>query len=71
MEIKLFTGFSFGEDMTLLALTDGADYFKYGIAGEEIYDWTLYDSHYIERFMDLPKDNPEGYKKLISPGEGR
>lgn len=56
------TGFSYGGSMTMTALTDGSDYFKYGIAGGGVYDYTLYDSHYTERYMDLPKDNPAGYK---------
>ncbi len=56
------TGFSFGGTMTALALTDGAEFFKYGIAGGGVYDWMLYDSHYTERYMDHPKDNPEGYR---------
>lgn len=56
------TGFSYGGSMTMTALTDGADYFKYGIAGGGVYDYTLYDSHYTERYMDLPKDNQAGYK---------
>ena len=55
------TGFSFGGTMTVLALTDGADYFQYGIAGGGVYDWQLYDTHYTERYMDTPEDNPEGY----------
>lgn len=56
------TGFSYGGTMTALALTEGADYFQYGIAGGGVYDWSLYDTHYVEKFMDTPKDNPEGYK---------
>ena len=55
------TGFSFGGTMTTLALTDGAEYFQYGIAGGGVYDWQLYDTHYTERYMDRPQDNPEGY----------
>ncbi|PKP06358.1 MAG: peptidase S9 family protein [Bacteroidetes bacterium HGW-Bacteroidetes-5] len=55
------TGFSYGGTMTALALTEGADYFKYGIAGAGVYHWHLYDSHYTERYMDHPDDNPEGY----------
>lgn len=56
------TGFSYGGTMTLLALTDGAEYFKFGVAGGGVYDWYLYDSHYTERYMDTPQSNPEGYK---------
>lgn len=63
------TGFSYGGTITLLALTDGADYFQYGFAGGGVYDWLLYDSHYTERFMDTPSDNPEGYKRASVLGK--
>jgi Dipeptidyl aminopeptidases/acylaminoacyl-peptidases len=56
-------GFSFGGTMTTLCVTEGSDYFKYGIAGGGVYDWALYDSHYTERYMDRPQDNPDGYAK--------
>ncbi|MCW3090074.1 MAG: peptidase dipeptidylpeptidase domain protein [Ferruginibacter sp.] len=56
------TGFSYGGYMATLAVTKGADVFTYGMAGGPVTDWTLYDSHYTERYMGLPKDNPEGYK---------
>ena len=55
-------GFSYGGMMTVLCVTEGSEYFKYGIAGAGVYDWHLYDSHYTERYMDTPQDNPEGYK---------
>jgi dipeptidyl-peptidase-4 len=45
----------------MLAMTEGNEYFKYGIAGGGVYDWLLYDTHYTERYMDRPQDNPEGY----------
>jgi dipeptidyl-peptidase-4 len=47
--------------MTSLALTKGAGYFTHGLAGGSVTDWHLYDSHYTERFMDTPKENPQGY----------
>jgi len=56
------TGFSYGGYMTTLALTKAADVFTHGMAGGPVTDWTLYDSHYTERFMDLPAENPQGYK---------
>jgi dipeptidyl-peptidase-4 len=56
------TGGSFGGYMTCMALTYGADVFPYGIANSSVTDWQFYDTHYTERFMDAPKDNPEGYK---------
>ena len=55
-------GFSYGGYMTALALTAGADYFTHGLAGGSVTDWKLYDSHYTERFMDTPAENPEGYQ---------
>lgn len=58
----LITGHSYGGYMTCLALTKGADYFDYGIAGAPVTGWELYDTHYTERWMDTPQDNPEGYK---------
>lgn len=58
----LITGHSYGGYMTCLALTKGADYFDFGIAGAPVTSWDLYDSHYTERWMDTPQDNSEGYK---------
>jgi dipeptidyl-peptidase-4 len=56
------TGGSFGGYMTAMALTYGSDYFTHGIANASVTDWHLYDTHYTERFMDTPGENPEGYK---------
>jgi len=57
------TGGSYGGYITAMALTYGSDYFQYGIADASVIDWALYDSIYTERYMDTPKENPEGYKK--------
>ncbi len=54
-------GFSFGGTMTTLLVATASDYFHYGIAGGGVYDWMLYDTHYTERFMSTPQDNPDGY----------
>ena len=56
------TGFSYGGYMTCYALTYGSDVFTHGMAGGSVTDWGYYDSHYTERFMDTPAENPEGYK---------
>lgn len=58
-------GWSFGGFLTLHALTH-SDRFAAGIAGGSVTDWHGYDSIYTERYMGLPKDNPEGYK-MTSP----
>ena len=55
-------GFSFGGTMTSMLLMQASDKFHYGIAGGGVYDWALYDSHYTERYMDMPANNPEGYE---------
>jgi dipeptidyl-peptidase 4 len=56
------TGSSYGGYMTCLALTKGAGYWTHGFAGSSVTDWRLYDDVYTERYMDTPKDNPDGYK---------
>ncbi len=55
-------GFSYGGYITCYALTHSADVFTHGMAGGSVTDWTLYDSHYTEKLMDTPAENPEGYK---------
>lgn len=55
------SGFSYGGYMTCMALTAGAGYFTHGLAGGSVTDWRLYDSHYTERYMDTPNENPDGY----------
>jgi len=56
------TGFSYGGYMSCYALTYGASVFTHAMAGGSVVDWGLYDSHYTERYMDTPGENPEGYK---------
>jgi dipeptidyl-peptidase 4 len=56
------TGTSYGGYMTCLALTKGAGFWTHGVAGMPVTDYRLYDNIYTERYMDTPKDNPEGYR---------
>ena len=49
--------------MTSLLVMKHSDMFHYGIAGGGVYDWSLYDTHYTERFMETPQTNPDGYAK--------
>ena len=56
-------GFSFGGTMTTALVATASDYYHYGIAGGGVYEWALYDSHYTERYMSTPQDNPEGYRE--------
>jgi dipeptidyl-peptidase 4 len=57
------TGGSYGGYVTCLALTAGAGVFTHGVALFSVTDWRLYDSHYTERYMDTPEQNPEGYRE--------
>ena len=55
-------GWSYGGTMTLEALFNAPDVFKAGAAVAPVGDWKLYDTAYTERYMGLPKDNPDGYR---------
>jgi dipeptidyl-peptidase-4 len=55
-------GWSYGGYMTSYALTHGTT-FAMGIAGGTVSDWRDYDTVYTERYMGLPKDNPDGYRR--------
>jgi len=54
-------GWSYGGFMTLNAMLNAPGVFKAGIAGAPVTDWRNYDTIYTERYMSLPKDNPDGY----------
>ncbi|MEY3712707.1 MAG: Prolyl tripeptidyl peptidase precursor [Pseudomonadota bacterium] len=55
-------GWSYGGYMALMAMVRAPEYFTAGVAGAPVTDWRLYDTHYTERFMSTPADNPEGYR---------
>ena len=55
-------GWSYGGYMTSYALTHSKS-FVMGIAGGTVSDWRDYDTVYTERFMGLPSENPDGYRK--------
>lgn len=56
-------GWSNGGYMTLMMLAKASDQYACGAAGAPVTDWGLYDSHYTERYMGLPKNNPDGYRE--------
>ncbi|MBQ7269297.1 MAG: DPP IV N-terminal domain-containing protein [Bacteroidales bacterium] len=70
-------GFSFGGTSTAMLVLRYPETFCCGIAGGGVYDWSLYDSHYTERFMQTPQLNPDGYREAsvlsyiadLQPGE--
>jgi dipeptidyl-peptidase 4 len=54
-------GWSYGGYMTLMLMFKAPDVFRAGVAGAPVTDWTLYDTHYTERYLDRPQDNTAGY----------
>ncbi len=55
-------GWSFGGYFSAHAALRRPDIFDAAIAGAPVVDWLDYDTHYTERYMDLPESNPEGYE---------
>ena len=47
-------GWSFGGYLAALAVLRRPDVFHAGVAGAPVTDWTLYDTHYTERYLGLP-----------------
>jgi dipeptidyl-peptidase-4 len=56
-------GWSYGGFMTARLLAEASDRIAAGAVGAPVTDYTLYDTHYTERFMGDPKENVEGYKQ--------
>ena len=54
-------GWSYGGYMTLMCLMQAPDAFAAGVAGAPVTDWTLYDTHYTERYLSTPQANAAGY----------
>ncbi len=54
-------GWSFGGYFSAMAVMRRPELFRVGVAGAPVVDWRDYDTHYTERYMDLPQNNPEGY----------
>lgn len=56
-------GWSYGGYQTLMLLAKHADAFAAGVAVAPVTDWTLYDTHYTERYLGTPQQNAEGYER--------
>lgn len=55
-------GWSYGGYMSLMLMFKAPEVFRAGVAGAPVTDWTLYDTHYTERYLGTPRDNPSGYE---------
>ena len=54
-------GWSYGGYMALMCAMQAPDSFAAAVAGAPVTDWRLYDTHYTERYMGTPQENPDGY----------
>ena len=54
-------GWSYGGFMTSLCMEKGGNVFKAGVAVAPVTNWRFYDTVYTERYMRIPKENPDGY----------
>jgi dipeptidyl-peptidase 4 len=56
------TGWSFGGYFSAMATLRHPEIFKCGVAGAPVVTWENYDTHYTERYLGLPQENPEAYR---------
>ncbi|HYV00781.1 MAG TPA: S9 family peptidase, partial [Actinomycetota bacterium] len=56
-------GWSFGGYLAALAVLRRPEVFHAAIAGAPVTDWRLYDTHYTERYLGHPDDDPEAYRR--------
>ena len=65
-------GWSFGGYLAALAVLRRPDVFAAAIAGAPVTDWRLYDTHYTERYLGHPADEPGNYERTdlgpLAPG---
>lgn len=54
-------GWSYGGYLTTMMLSKASDEIAAGVAVAPVTDWSLYDTHYTERYLSTPADNPAGY----------
>ncbi len=56
-------GWSYGGYMTLYTVTHAPGLIKAAVSGDPVTSWRNYDSIYTERYMGLPEDDEDGYRK--------
>jgi dipeptidyl-peptidase 4 len=65
-------GWSFGGYLAALAVLRRPDVFHAAVAGAPVTDWALYDTHYTERYLGHPDQEPAAYERsslLADAGE--
>ena len=56
-------GWSFGGYLAALAVLRRPDVFHAAVAGAPPTDWALYDTHYTERYLGTPQEQPDVYRR--------
>jgi dipeptidyl-peptidase-4 len=56
-------GWSFGGYFSAMAVMQKPDVFRCAVAGAPVVTWENYDTFYTERYLGLPSENAESYKK--------
>ena len=64
-------GWSFGGYLAGLAVLRRPDVFHAAMVGAPVTDWSLYDTHYTERYLGTPQGNPDAYARtsLVTNGD--
>jgi len=57
-------GWSFGGYLAALAVLRAPEVFHAAVAGAPVTDWQLYDTHYTERYLGQPQENPDVYERV-------
>ena len=58
-------GWSFGGYLAALAVLRRPDVFHAAVAGAPVTDWSLYDTHYTQRYLGRRETGPEAYANLV------
>ena len=56
-------GWSYGGYLAAMCLCRAPDVFHVAVAGAPVTSWDGYDTHYTERYMGTPTENPSGYRE--------
>jgi dipeptidyl-peptidase-4 len=56
-------GWSYGGYLALMALAQNPGDFAASVAVAPVTDWALYDTHYTERYLGTPQDQPDAYQQ--------
>ncbi len=69
LERVAIRGWSFGGYLAALAVLRRPDVFHAAVAGAPVTDFRLYDTHYTERYLGTPADDPENYDRVSLLGD--